>query len=136
MKVSFLENSKTTTTYCLAALCLVAAFGCTPTDPIDQVVKMESKNPGFRRGMYFRGFRTTNQLSLEVVAAKAVGASLTNIVLLEKRQVFIPMKGFEHVPGINDYTAVLLKNGSKRIVLLLQNNPGSQSWSYRSYKAE
>jgi hypothetical protein len=113
---------------------LVIATVYSQANPIDRVVKMESENPHFRVGFYFKGFSATNQLSPEAVAAKAVARPLTNIVVLETREVFIPMKGFENVPNINNYTAVLLKDQSKNIVVLMQYDPVARRWSYRNYK--
>jgi hypothetical protein len=114
----------------------MASCGYPPHDPIDDIVEKESANPGFRTGMYFKAIPDTQPLSPEAVAARAVHQPLTNVFILETKEVVIPMKGFEDVPFIHNYTAVLLRDKSRRFVVLTQHYSTEQRWLFRRYEVK
>lgn len=104
--------------------------GCTPSDPIDRLVKKMSSDPLFQMGMY-RPIVLPVTASPAQVASTALGESLTNVVVVETRQVLISYDNqFELAPETTKYTAVVVNTKSGRKIVLIQyrNNRHSAGW--------
>jgi len=113
-------------------LIVLVLVGCGHRDPIDRIVKEESRNPYFHNGM-FTAIRLPPTASAIEVALKALGQSDTNIAVLESRQVQIHADK-ELPPELMSYTAVLIDTGKGRKVVLLQfqkysKDPPGAWWS-------
>ena len=97
---------------------VILLAGCGHRDPISRIVKTESANEYFGNGMYML-IQLPASASASEVASRALGVSVTNITVLETRQVQIPT-GSKLPPEFVGYTAALVDTGSSRKVVLLQ----------------
>ena len=117
----------------------VVFVGCSREDPIDRIVKQDSADPHFPSGLVM-AIRLPATAPVIEVTSNALGRSLTNITILETRQVHI--SGWEDdklAPSeVFEYTAVLVSTSSGRKVVLLQfrqdkRYPPGGSWWNRVY---
>ena len=106
---------------------VVIMTGCGHQDPIDRIVKQASANPHFSDGM-FHPLRLPETASPTQVVTRIEG----KLPILEIRQVFIPDTDESRLfPEATSYTAVLMKFGDGRRVVLIKPSPGG--WWSRVY---
>ena len=112
-------------------------------DPIDRIVKKDSANEYFPNGMFIP-IHLPETAPIAEVASRALGQSITNVTVLDTRQVHISYGDADKLfpQRIRDfnYTAVLVDSSSGQKVVLLQFQQNSQhppgSWWSRVYDLE
>lgn len=118
-------------------LCLVTyiLIGCTPSDPIDRLVKEESSDPMFGNGMYFP-ITLPETTPPNQIAAMALNDTLTNLVVLKIKNVIISYgKEQDMMPETTRYTAVLVgtRDGVKIVLAQYRSDKPVVGWWTRVY---
>jgi hypothetical protein len=113
-------------------LCFMTA--CDRDDPIDKIVATARKDSRFGGGMFFPIKVSENTTPLDV-AAKTLGESSTNLVILSEKRVEIAVDNQETIaPGTTSYRALFVttkQSGDK--VVLMRFDKRMRWWWSRAY---